>query len=178
MFASLNKLKLVRLTGLCSILFLISSCGLFRHTTKNKDKKDDIASKQCKVIIQTALSYQGTPYKLGGSDKHGIDCSALVKIAYAAANIDLPRRSIEQFRVAKPVSINQVVPGDLIFFKFDKGGKNEIDHVGIVYDVSDRANIKFIHASTKKGVMVDELVKPYNTKAFVSCKRFLSLEHD
>lgn len=157
------------------LLFLVSSCGLFKHAPKENRESKSEQSKIAKMILRTAESYSGTSYKLGGMDKSGIDCSALVKLSFASANIDLPRRSIEQLKAGKPIDLRNVLPGDLIFFRFDKGSKNEIDHVGIISDVSDRDNLKFIHASTKKGVMEDELNKPYNTKAFVKCVRIIGI---
>jgi cell wall-associated NlpC family hydrolase len=151
----------------------MSSCGLFKHSSKTKNDSKSENNKIVKVVLHTAKSFLSTPYKLGGTDKSGIDCSALVKISFALANIELPRRSIEQYHFGKPVTIEHALPGDLVFFRFDKGSKNEIDHVGIISDVSDRMNIKFIHASTKKGVIEDDLSKPYNTKAFVKCVRII-----
>jgi probable lipoprotein NlpC len=151
----------------------MSSCGLFKHSSKTKNDSKSENNKIVKVVLYTAKSFLSTPYKLGGTDKSGIDCSALVKISFAHANIELPRRSIEQYHFGKPVTIEHALPGDLVFFRFDKGSKNEIDHVGIISDVSNRMNIKFIHTSTKKGVMEDELSKPYNTKAFVKCVRII-----
>lgn len=151
----------------------MSSCGLFKHSSTTKNDSTSENNKIVKVVLHTAKSFLGTPYKLGGTDKSSIDCSALVKISFEKASFELPRRSIEQYHFGKPVTLEHAMPGDLVFFRFDKGSKNEIDHVGIISDVSDRMNIKFIHASTKKGVIEDDLSKPYNTKAFVKCVRII-----
>jgi probable lipoprotein NlpC len=99
-------------------------------------------------------------YRLGGLDKRGIDCSGfallLEKKIYGH---DLPRRSRDQAEVIKKKSIGQLKEGDLIFFSF---GGREVDHVG-VYLNGDY----FVHASTNRGVIVDNLNIAAYQKAFV-----------
>jgi probable lipoprotein NlpC len=145
---------------------LFASCGLFRHAKQSSNSNTNI-----NTAINAAKTYLGTPYKLGGTSKAGIDCSALVQISFEKANVKLPRRSVEQSNVGKEVKLENVHNGDLVFFKFDKQAKNKIDHVGIITDASHTDAIKFIHASTKLGVTEDDLSKPYNKKCFVKCMR-------
>ena len=157
---------------LIALSVFVSSCGIFKHSNKSvSSNTNKLSNNKINEVIKTALTYKGVPYKLGGYDKKGIDCSGLVKLSFEKINIVLPRRSIEQSNTGKEVELDKAQRGDLIFFRFDKNAKNNIDHVGIISDVSDKKAIKFIHASTKLGVTEDNLSKPYNQKCFVKCMR-------
>gem|GEM_PF-1530944 len=153
------------------LLIHISSCGIFKHTKKTT--KSNETNAKVNTILKTAFNYKGTVYKLGGTDRKGIDCSGLVKISFESVNVLLPRRSIEQSKVGEEIPLQKAHKGDLIFFNFDTKGKQEIDHVGIISDVENSSAIKFVHASTKVGVTEDDLSKPYNKKAYIKCMRVL-----
>jgi len=121
------------------------------------------------IILQTAGSYTGTPWKLGGESKSGIDCSGLVLLSFGKAGIQMPRRSVEQSRIGKEVSERELLPGDLLFFAFNKSGNREINHVGIVTR-KDGENTYFIHTSRSKGVMESCLCEKYFREGFVKAK--------
>lgn len=89
-------------------------------------------------IAIRAISLLGAPYKYGGSGPAGFDCSGLVQFVYDEVGIEVPRTAAEQFRTAEPVKVDDLAPGDLLFFKIH--GKR-VSHVGI-YTGSGR----FIHA--------------------------------
>lgn len=80
----------------------------------------------------------GTPYRFGGSDDRGFDCSGLAVYAYERAGITIPRTAAEQERSATPVPLPALRPGDLLFFRIRS---RHVDHVGIY--VGDG---RFIHA--------------------------------
>ena len=81
-----------------------------------------------RLIAEGALSYVGTPYKRGGADRRGVDCSGLVQVVYEFLGFDLPRDSKDQAGMGTRVdSLEQLRPFDLVFFG-DQGG---IDHVAI-----------------------------------------------
>ncbi|MCS6823540.1 MAG: C40 family peptidase [Cytophagaceae bacterium] len=121
-------------------------------------------------LVQTARSYIGTPYKYGGNSKSGIDCSGLACQVYKSIGIDLPRTASDQCNAGKKIEINDIRPGDLLFFT-DRKGNNKITHVGIVSEVSGKNSIKFIHASTKRGVTESELLSDYYKPLFLKAVR-------
>ena len=90
------------------------------------------------AIISTALSFRGIPYRNGGSDPTGFDCSGFVQYVYAMHSTGLPRDVHNQYRIGRDVERKDVKPGDLVFFK-THGSK--VSHVGI-YAGSNR----FVHA--------------------------------
>jgi cell wall-associated NlpC family hydrolase len=100
-----------------------------------------------------------------------MDCSALVFHSYNSVGISLPRRSEDQSKLGEKISLNQVKPGDLLFFATGRK-KNEVTHSGIVTEV-DKGEIRFIHASTSLGVTEDYLSQSYWNKSFLFAKRIL-----
>ncbi|NNE76883.1 MAG: C40 family peptidase [Pricia sp.] len=122
-------------------------------------------------IINTALQFSGVRYKFGGTTRRGMDCSGLLYVAFGENDIRLPRTSYHMAEEGKPVRIKEVTKGDLLFFRTSRGSKR-INHVGMVVDVEDD-EIKFIHASTSRGVIVSSLHEGYWNRAFVRATRVL-----
>lgn len=121
-------------------------------------------------VINTARTYLGTRYKYGGTSRNGIDCSGLVYSSFKQINIDLPRTSEAQSKAGKPVKLDELQPGDLVFFT-DKKGHKKITHVGIVVEAKGKKDVKFIHASTKLGVVENDLYAEYYISIFIKAVR-------
>ncbi|WP_447008701.1 NlpC/P60 family protein [Saccharothrix sp. DSM 118769] len=83
------------------------------------------------TALQTALGKRGSQYQWGGNGPAAFDCSGLTKFAYAAAGVTLPRVAVDQYRVGKPVSQDQLQPGDLVFYDDGTGNPAAIHHVAI-----------------------------------------------
>lgn len=101
--------------------------------------EDDAVQK----IIDEAMKYYGWEYTWGGSNPdEGFDCSGLVQWCYAIAGIELPRTSREQWDWCEEISVDDIVPGDLLFYQNESSG-GEIGHVAIyigdgkVYEAGD-----------------------------------------
>jgi cell wall-associated NlpC family hydrolase len=90
------------------------------------------------AIAALATSLIGTPYHFGGADAAGFDCSGLARYVHERLGVEIPRTARAQQRAAVPVTLAELVPGDLVFFRLRA---RAIDHVGI-YAGGDR----FIHA--------------------------------
>ena len=86
-------------------------------------------------------------------------------------DIKLTRRSADQAKEGVGINIENVKHGDLLFFA-TAGGKR-VSHVGIVHTITDDGEIKFIHASTSKGVIISSLEEAYWDKAFLFARRVL-----
>jgi cell wall-associated NlpC family hydrolase len=123
------------------------------------------------TVISTAKSYQGTPYRYGGTTRSGIDCSALVYHSFYAVGITMPRISTDQSKMGKSIKSNEIKPGDLLFFATGRKRKL-VTHSGIVTEAS-RGDIRFIHSSTSLGVSEDYLSNRYWSKAFLFARRVL-----
>lgn len=158
----MNTKKLI--TGLLFIGFCLVSHA---QTTNKGKEQDNLAKEYFSQIMGVAVNattstklYQfvydwlGTPYRLGGDSKNGIDCSKFSLALYENVfNTTIGYNSRNQFANVTPVDKKDLQAGDLVFFKIRS---KSITHVG-VYLGDD----KFAHASSSKGVMVSNLNEAY-----------------
>lgn len=121
-------------------------------------------------IIETARSFTGTPYRWGGTTRAGMDCSGLMMVSFQSAGISLPRTSDAQSQYGKKSSLEALKVGDLVFFAANKGN-GKISHVGLVTEVNGKREVKFIHASTKLGVVENNIYSDYYRRIFVKARR-------
>lgn len=106
--------------------------------------------------------WMGTPHRYGGMNKRGVDCSGFVTLLYSRIyGKNLPRTSRNMADQIKRKYKKQLKEGDLVFFSF--GGRN-IDHVGIYLH-----NDKFVHVSTRKGVIISNLNDSWYAKYLKRC---------
>jgi len=111
------------------------------------------------LLYQTISEWLGTPYKYGGKDKNGIDCSGFVIIVYTKVyNYNLNNSSFKMLNDTKAIEKSNLQEGDLVFFKTYK---DEVSHVGIY--LKDN---KFVHASSSKGVLISDLNEDYWLKTY------------
>ncbi len=169
--------------GTLGLLLLLASCSSQRvasgsspsrsasHArTAKKAERAAPAGEKAEQVISAARSYIGTPYRYGGIDKRGIDCSGLLLCSFKSANIPLPRTSTEQSSYGKPVSLYELKPGDLVFFSAKKW-KGKVSHAGMVTEVRGKDEVIFIHSSSSKGVVESNLLSPYYREIFVKARR-------
>lgn len=74
-------------------------------------------SRKVDKLLRTAEDYMGTPYKFGGVTRSGMDCSGFITTVYDSQDVNLPRRSEDQSREGREISIKNVIPGDLLFLQ-------------------------------------------------------------
>lgn len=143
------------------VLIVITGCGSAPVKPANDSPHDATETK----LRQAAKQWRHTPHRMGGLDRRGIDCSGLVKVLYDDLfQIDLPRSTRLQVRKGRAVASGQWIAGDLLFFK----PKNKGRHVGIY--LSDR---EFLHATTRRGVIVSNLSEPYWRESYWKARRVL-----
>jgi cell wall-associated NlpC family hydrolase len=117
-----------------------------------------------RLIADQALRYLGTPYRRGGMDENGIDCSGLVGRVYLDCGYPLPRTAEEIARVGAPVGREDLAAGDIVVFAI---GGNEPSHVGIYVGTG-----AFVHAPGKDDrVRVAELESDYFRHRFRGGRR-------
>lgn len=134
-------------------------------------KLEEVSLEKADAIIETALSYSGVRYKYGGTTKKGMDCSGLLYVSFSTHEVDIPRVSHMIADQAESIKVKEVTKGDLLFFKTNRRGKR-INHVGLVVDIQGD-EIRFIHSTTSRGVIVSSLKEGYWNSAFVKAARIL-----
>jgi len=123
-------------------------------------------------LLDKAKAFLGTPYRYGGRSPKGFDCSGFVSFVFDSFGVALPRSSVHQAKQGESIDLDEIQPGDLLFFK-TRGKQNRISHVGIYM-----GDGQFIHAGSwgsRKGrcVKVSELDGDYYVKRLVSARRVL-----
>lgn len=117
--------------------------------------------------VQAASTWRGTPYRVGGTTREGVDCSGLVQQLYKEVrNQDVPRTTSELFDKSVSTGISHLQPGDLIFFNTRRVFGDETTHVGIVV-----GNRVFVHASKSLGVSYGSLDDTYWGRRFTGSRR-------
>jgi cell wall-associated NlpC family hydrolase len=116
------------------------------------------------AFVATALSLRGVPYRPGGADPSGFDCSGFVSYVFAQHRVQLPRTVPDQYRMGRPIGARSVAPGDLVFFRTTARGAS---HVGIAVSADE-----FVHAPTSAGVVrLESLRSRYWLTRFLGARR-------
>ncbi len=111
------------------------------------------------TLLKEIDFWYGTPYRMGGTTKRGVDCSAFSKaVVNEVYKLDLPRTAREQYESVDKISRKDLVQGDLVFFNTSGG----VSHVGIYL-----GNNKFIHSSSSKGVTISDLDETYWANRYI-----------
>ena len=133
----------------------------------------EVPAFEVQEMLDTALSYLGVPYRLGGaSPRTGFDCSGLVSHVFRQTfGLSLPRTAREIARNGAAVARGELLPGDLVFFN-TRGFLNS--HVGIYLGDS-----KFVHAPNARGrVRIDDMDNTYYRTRFNGARRMSATEAD
>ena len=169
----------------------IWSCGSSRHSVSGKAEglgeygavstptnqaeiiiiENTQLSPQAKAVLAEAQEWIGTPYRYGGKDKTGADCSGFVmEVFRSATGIVLPRNSADQCDFCKKINKEDLREGDLVFFS-SNASKGKIAHVGIYIGGG-----AMIHASSSRGVVKSDVGSNYYTKHYLASGRILAAD--
>ena len=117
-------------------------------------------------VVRTAGQMIGTPYRYGGNNRQGFDCSGLVQYTHRQAGVDVPRTAAAQLAQSRVSDRQRLLPGDLLFFEIDW---QKSRHVGIY-----EGDGLFIHApSSGKRVSRASLENPYWGSRLIARRTFL-----
>ncbi len=158
-----------RISFLLTIFATIAGCSTpSSNMTRSAEQTQTLTNIDSSEVRESSLfsiynQWQGVPYRLGGTNKNGIDCSAFVQIAYRDAwQLPLPRTTNMQSKIGNTIHYKDAQYGDLVFFKTSKS----TNHVGVYL-----GNSRFMHASTSKGVIISRLDNPYWASKFWQFRR-------
>ena len=123
--------------------------------------REAIANKKLYSFID---EWYGVPYQYAGKTKKGVDCSGLTSILLKEVYIKNISGSSESiYDQCEHITKGELKEGDLVFFKINT---KDVSHIGVYLQ-----NNKFVHATTKAGVMIDDLDEDYYKKYFEGAGR-------
>jgi murein DD-endopeptidase / murein LD-carboxypeptidase len=124
-------------------------------------------------IVNNAMQFEGVRYRGGGTTPAGMDCSGMVYATFQIFDVTLPRSSADMAANAgKEIKLEEVKKGDLLFFD-NNPYKKRVNHVGLVTEVTEEGEIKFIHSTLSSGVIVSSMNEPYYIKTYVQANRVI-----
>lgn len=120
-------------------------------------------------LIVHALSLIGVRYKYGGNTVEGFDCSGFVRHLFQSTfQFELPRSAREISNVGSEISVDELMPGDLVFYNTLR---RQFSHVGIYIGEG-----RFVHAPSRgKSVEIVEMKDRYWQKRFNGARRLVSV---
>jgi murein DD-endopeptidase len=143
--------------GLC----LLAACSSVPHRDEMIEPREpeavevQLPNKLGDEVALRAIAQVGKPYRYGGADLKGFDCSGLVFFVHNDLGIAVPRTASQQYAASTPVNVQKLMPGDLLFFHTLR--RKRISHVGIY-----AGGGRFVHAPQTGGrIEVRELNDEY-----------------
>lgn len=135
----------------------------FKYAIRMDVEVERLANAELYKFIE---SWWATPYRMGGSTRKGVDCSAFTQTLLSVIyNVQLPRTAHEQKQYCMSIEPEQLKEGDLVFFNTRGRG---ISHVGVYLHDN-----KFVHAATSNGVMISSLNENYWSKRYAGAGRVI-----
>jgi hypothetical protein len=136
----------------------------FLKSYKYIEKLSNALTDRDKMLFEI-IKFLDTPYKYGGNDLRGIDCSGFTQNVFSSSiGYTLPRSAREQFKIGDTIDSNSLEFGDLVFFNTRR--RSNPGHVGIYL-----GDDLFAHASSSLGVSISSLKSTYYNKRYVGGRR-------
>lgn len=146
---------------------LLGGCGSLHSSSPPSYRHAPVTVSASRAdLLKVAAEQIGTPYRYGGNNRRGFDCSGLVQYAHRKVGVDVPRTTGQQWKHGRSPGRRHLVPGDLVFFSI---GWRKGRHVGIY-----EGDGVFIHApSSGKRVSRASLDNPFWQQRLIGAKTFL-----
>lgn len=131
---------------------------------------DELIDQKSDAIIKYAKQFMGVPYVWGGMSPSGFDCSGFINYVFRGFGFSLTRTSYGMAEMGTTVSLKDLQPGDLMFFKARNLSSRQVGHVALVVDTTDGI-IQFIHAA-RTGIRIDTFNNhSYYVPRYIKSKR-------
>jgi cell wall-associated NlpC family hydrolase len=154
-----GEVKRLRITAVAMVVLLLVGCSSVPREFSEPAGEGGVP------IARSAAQLVGAPYHFGGADLQGFDCSGLAVYVYERSGVEIPRTANAQQRAARPVALDALSPGDLVFFRIRS---RHVNHVGIY-----AGGGRFIHAPRSgETVSYGNLTAGYYHKHFAGAGRF------
>ena len=153
-------------------LIISVQCGTSNSKDlKNKENRTDI---QRDKVVNYAKKQIGVKYVYAGNTpKEGFDCSGFTKYVFSNFDYNVPRRSVDYETAGKKINVKDCTKGDILLFTGRNKSKRVTGHVGIVIS-NTGGTIKFIHASTSRGVVISDMSIKYYKERILGARRIIN----
>lgn len=151
-------------------IILLSSCAPQRFNV-SKDKRQELSRKLGFTVsrkdniplMNEICKWLGTPYRLGGTTRQGVDCSGFIGAIYKKVYHQQIQRTVAGIyqENCKHIRKSRTKQGDILFFNFKKRPRRQLSHAGIYLKRG-----YFVHASSSKGVIINHLSQDYYRKGW------------
>ena len=160
-------MKIIKIFFCLLILSSLAGC----HSSKQASQKKP--QKKTDQLLVYAKKYIGSPYKYGGTTPKGFDCSGYVQFVFREFGYYLPRSTPDQAKAGSKVKDSNRKPGDLVFYKGSNRKSKKAGHVGIITKVYKNGSFQFIHASSNKGIRLDDSEQSYYKSRYLTTRRII-----
>jgi len=157
------------------LVFLFSGLTSLHANSEFPDSTDNCLEEHMLMIdsvISYAKNYMGVPYKYGGKNEKGFDCSGFMYYIFEPFGLQLPYSSKAYGELGKEVDASEARKGDFALFKGRNASSTGIGHVALVVDVDENGYIYIIHATLHKGITIDNMSnQDYYIKRYITIRR-------
>lgn len=123
-------------------------------------------------LLAEASTHTGTRYRRGAKGPKAFDCSGFTSYVYRQFGYSLSASSRTQYTQGEAVAIEDIMPGDLVFFKGRRS--SQVGHVGIAIEYNPVTGVTtFIHAAVSGGIRVDSTDQRYYRDRFLGARRVI-----
>jgi len=151
---------IVLAAALCGLSLLVVGCRSTGQPGQSAPVVSVAHVERASRVVAVALAQIGAPYRWGGADPQGFDCSGFVMYVYGRAGVSLPHGAVKQYRLGTSVSRKDLARGDIVFF-------DRLNHNGIY--IGDG---RFVHATkTGDAVKVSRLDEAWFERRWVGARR-------
>lgn len=166
-----NQMRNILYWSIILLALVLSSCSSTQRLTVQKNKTEQLSRKLGFTVnkrdnlplFEEVSLWIGTPYRYGGTNRTGADCSGFVSSVYKNVYQKSLQRTVTNIynKDCQRIRKRRVKSGDLVFFNFSKKKRRGLTHVGIFLK-----NGYFVHASTSQGVIISHLSENYYKKGW------------
>jgi poly-gamma-glutamate capsule biosynthesis protein CapA/YwtB (metallophosphatase superfamily) len=166
-----KKAYLIVLVVLTTLLSLPSSFAQDQYAQQQAAYRQQIIDS----VIQIGKKYLGKPYRYKAPNTTTLDCSGFICQIVQPFDNTLPHSSASMASQVKPIPLNEVRPGDLLFFKGRNINSSAVGHVSMVIEVESNGKLKMMH-SCRRGIVIDDYPMSYYKDRFLMAGRIPSLD--
>lgn len=158
----------------CMVFLTNGQSDPLKAASKEKERIEKAwahRDKQVDKVVNQAISLIGTPYKVGGTNKKGLDEDHFAVVVYKSVGVELPNSMDGQALKGERKYIGEIKKGDMLFFALSEGSK-KLSSVGVVTNIIG-GDVYFVQCTSLTGVKQQKLNDPKWKSRYVKASRLI-----